>query len=175
MFRTLVSAWLSGEPREFFGFIRKHLANKVPSASALAGVASGACVSSAFATSPVRDAMHFLGITGRGADVASPLSYRLVSIFLPLFAAATTVYLVQKRLRARRRKLVARYAGISDGLEAGKREELAARVDLLERARQAGLLSESECEVKLQEVYAACSKSRMPAGVEEFIVKKLTS
>lgn len=166
---------LSGESKEFLSFIKKHLFNKVPSVSTLVGVAVGAYVSSVFATSPVRGMMATLGIINSSANVVSPLSYRLLSVFLPLFAAATTVYLVQKWLKSYRRRHIARYAEMAAGFDREKKEELASKLALLGRAKETGLLTESEYEAKLAGLYQTYTRTLLPPGVEEFILKKLTS
>lgn len=166
---------LSGESKEFLSFVKKHLFNKVPSMSALAGVAVGAYVSSVFTSSPVRGVMTSIGILGRDADVASPLALWLLSIFLPLFAAATTVYLVQKWLKSFRQKQIARYREMTARLDKPKQEELALKLELLEKAKEAGLITGSEYEAKLAGLYQGYTKTLLPPGVEEFILKKLTS
>lgn len=166
---------LSGETKEFFNFIKKHLFNKVPSASALAGVAAGAFVSSAFDTAPARSMMETFGIMGANADVVSPAAHRIFSVFLPLFAAATTVYVVQKWLKAYRKKQMARYALMAERLDNERKEELSSRLALLEKAKETGLLTGSEYDSKLSGLYHAYTKTILPPEVGEFIFRKLTS
>lgn len=166
---------LSGEPKEFLSFVKKHLFNKVPSVSALSGVVAGAYVSSVFTSSPVQGMMTAIGILGRNADIASPPALRLFSIFLPLFAAATTVYLVQKWLKSFRKKQIAKYREMTARLDKTRQEELASKLDLLEKAKETGLITGSEYEAKLAGLYQGYTKTLLPPSVEEFILKKLTS
>lgn len=167
---------LSGESRELLSFVTKHFFSKVPSMSALAGILMGAWVSSTFSTPPVRSMMALFGIMDGGAtgEVASPMAYRLFSIFLTLFAAAATVYAVQKALKSFRKRQLAKYAAASSRLEAEKLQELNAKLALLEEAKNSGLLTSSEHETKLGALYQGYM-GKLPTGVEEFIVKKLTS
>jgi len=169
-------ARLSGESRELMSFFAKHLSNKVPSASGLAGILAGAWVSSAFSTPPARSMMALLGIieNGRSASVASPLSYSLLSVFLPVFAAAATIYGAQKVLKAYRGKQLARYSEAASMLDPGQLSELKSKLALLEAARGKELLSKGEYETKLAVLYKGYT-GRLPSGVEEFIVRKLTS
>ncbi|CAG0931824.1 hypothetical protein PLCT1_01906 [Planctomycetaceae bacterium] len=167
---------LSVESRELLGFFARHLFNKVPSVSALSGILVGAWVSSAFSTPPARSAMALLGIleAGRNASVASPLSYSLLSIFLPLFLGATTIYAVQKALKAYRSGKLARYAEAASLLGPEKLSELKASLAVLDAAREKKLLNSGEYETKLAVLYKGYT-GRLPSGIEEFIVKKLTS
>lgn len=167
---------LSGESRELLSFFAKHLFNKVPSASALAGILMGAWVSSTFSTPPVRSMMALMGIleSGRSASVSSPLSYSLLSVFLPLFSGATTIYAVQKALKAYRGRKLTRYAEAASILDPERHCELKSKLAVLDAAREKGLLSSGEYETKLAILYKGYT-GRLPSGVEEFIVKKLTS
>jgi hypothetical protein len=168
--------WLSGESRELLSFVTKHFFNKVPSMSALAGILMGAWVSSTFSTPPVRSMMALFGILESGAkgEVASPLAYTLFSVFLTLFSAAATVYVVQKALKSYRKRQLAKYAAASSRLDAEKLPELNAKLALLEEAKNSGLLTSGEHETKLAALYQVYM-GKLPSGVEEFIVKKLTS
>lgn len=166
---------LSGEAREFLGFIKKHLFNKVPSVSTLSGVAVGASVSSALATSPAQGLMSSMGVMDSSAQVISPLAYRLLSISIPLFAAATTVYLVQKRLKTYRKKQISRHKKAAERLDEGLKKELSMKLTLLDQAKESGLLTEAEYESKLTGLYHAYTGKPLHPGVEEFILKKLTS
>jgi hypothetical protein len=165
---------VSGESKELMSFMTKHLFNKVPSVSALAGILMGAWVSSAFATSPIRSMMGLFGITGQGAHIASPLAGSLLSVFLPLFAAASTIYIAQKALKSYRKKQIGKYAEAASHLDREKLSELNSKLALLEEARNTGLLTGSEYEVKLAVLYQGYAGS-LPSSMGEFIVKKLTS
>ncbi|MCC6502027.1 MAG: hypothetical protein IT362_02685 [Deltaproteobacteria bacterium] len=167
---------LSGESRELMSFATKHFFNKVPSMSALSGILAGALVSSAFATSPVKSMMALFGIvnTDAGAKVASPVAHSLLSVFLPLFSAAATIYVAQKTLKSYRKKRLERYIEASSLLEKEKLSELASKRALLEEAKNKGLLTDGEYETKLAGLYQPHS-GKLPSGFQEFIVKKLTS
>ncbi|MBI2400201.1 MAG: hypothetical protein HYV23_03975 [Deltaproteobacteria bacterium] len=167
---------LSEESKELLSFVTKHFFNKVPSMSALAGIIMGALVSSTFSTPPVRSMMALFGIVGRdaGAAVASPLAYSLLSVFLPLFSAASTIYLVQKALKSYRKRQLVKYTAAASRLDDEKLSELGSRLALLEEAKNTGLLTAGEYETKTAVLYQSYT-GRLPSGVEEFIVKKLTS
>ena len=167
---------LSGESRELMSFVTKHFFNKVPSMSALSGILAGTLVSSAFATAPVKSMMALFGIVNTGAEgqVASPLAHSLLSVFLPLFAAAATIYIAQKTLKSYRKKRLGRFIAASILLEREELIELDSKRAILEEARSKGLLTDGEYETKLACLYQALS-GRQASGVQEFIVKKLTS
>ena len=167
---------LSGESKELLSFVTKHLFNKVPSMSAMAGILMGAWVSSNFTTPPVRSMMALFGIVnhGAGAEVASPLAYGLLSVFLPLFSAASTIYLVQKALKSYRKRQLAKYAEAATLIDREKLSELSSKLALLEEAKNTGLLTTGEYETKIAVLYQSYAGT-LPSGVEEFIVKKLTS
>lgn len=166
---------LSSEAREFLGFIKKHLFNKVPSVSTLSGVAAGAIVSSAITSSPMRAMMTSVGVIDASAGVISPVAYRILSVSIPLFAAAATVYAVQKRLKSYRKKQLTEYRQKADRLDEGSRRALDMKLVLLEQARENGLVNDGEYESKLSGLYHSYIGKTLPRGVEEFIVKKLTS
>lgn len=167
---------LSGESKELLSFVTKHLFNKVPSMSALAGILMGAWVSSTFSTPPVRSMMALFGIVNHGADpnVASPLAYSILSVFLPLFSAASTIYLVQKALKSYRKRQLAKYAEAASRLDSEKLFELGSKLALLEEAKNKGLLTTGEHETKTAVLYQSYTGT-LPSGAQEFIVKKLTS
>lgn len=167
---------LSGESKELLSFVTMHFFNKVPSMSTLAGIIMGAWVSSTFSTPPVRSMMALFGIieSGANSDVASPLSYSLVSVFLPLFSAAATIYLMQKALKSYRKKQLAKYADAASRLDVEKLSELGEKLALLEEARNKGLLTMGEYETKIAVLYQSYTGT-LPSGAQEFIVKKLTS
>lgn len=167
---------LSGESKELLSFMTKHLFNKVPSMSALAGILMGAWVSSTFSTPPVRSMMALFGIVDHGADsnVANPLAYSLLSVFLPLFAAAATIYLVQKALKSYRKKQLAKYAGAAARLDREKLSELKSKLALLEEAKNTELLTTGEYETKIAVLYQSYTGT-LPSSAQEFIVRKLTS
>jgi len=167
---------LSGESKELMSFVTKHFFNKVPSMSALSGILVGALVSSAFATSPVKSMMALFGIvnTDAAAEVASPAAHSLLSVFLPLFAAAATIYIAQNMLKSYRKKRLDRFIAASTLLGKEQLSELASKRALLEEAKNKGLLTDGEYETKLASLYQAHA-GKQASGVQEFIVKKLTS
>lgn len=167
---------LSGESKELLSFVTKHLFNKVPNMSAMAGILMGAWVSSTFSTPPVRSMMALFGIVnhGAGTEVASPLAYSLLSVFLPLFSAASTIYIVQKALKSYRKRQLAKYAEAASRLDSEKLSELGSKLALLEEAKSTGLLTTGEYETKIAVLYQSYTGT-LPSSVEEFIVKKLTS
>ena len=92
----------------------------------------------------------------------------------PLFAAAATIYIAQKTLKSYRKKRLGRFIAASILLERDELIELDSKRAILEEARSKGLLTDGEYETKLACLYQALS-GRQASGVQEFIVKKLTS
>jgi len=167
---------LSGETKELASFVAKHFFNKVPSASAVSGILAGAIVSSNFTATPVKSAMAVFGVVSAGNEggITSPLSYSLLSVFVPVLTGAATIYIVQKALKSYRKKRLLGYMEASSRLEKDKLAELASKRSLLEEARDKGLLTDGEYETKLAGIYRARACGHA-SGVQEFIVKKLTS
>ncbi len=166
-------ARLAKELRELFYFINKQVFKQIPSISAVGGILVGAWVSSTFTTSRVKGTLASFGVIKGGTHVVSPGTYRFLSIFLPIITAGITAYVIQKTLKTYREKQLdrnmARVASLGQEVQAEVRE----RLTLLEKAKEAGLLSAGEYQTKRANLYQAYSKA-LPSKIEEFIIKKLT-
>ncbi len=170
--RTVDRARLAREVVELGFYVRRQLLLQIPSISALAGIAIGSWVASTFTTSPIRGFLARRGLVEGGTHVVGSTTYRILSVLLPLAAMAVTAYVVQKGLKIRRERQLARDVSSVAQLAPEIRAQVTDRMAILEAARSAGLLSESEYETKrsvLYQSYARRSRSRL----EEFILNKL--
>ena len=90
--------------RAFWDQLKPHL---FPRASALAGLAVGWWVTQTYTDSHWRSALRSLGIGHGGTHVVSRGTYRAMSFWLPVLAAAVCAYLGDRLCRALTRKLAA--------------------------------------------------------------------
>ena len=75
-----------------------------PRVSALAGLAAGWWVASTYTDSHLRSIMSSVGIGGGGTHVVSGTTYRAMSFWLPILAAATCAYLGDRLARVIRHR-----------------------------------------------------------------------
>jgi hypothetical protein len=88
-----VSGWASREAHgltiAFWGQLRSHIFPKAP---ALVGMAVGWWIANTYTDSRVRSVLHSVGIGSGGTHVVSGSTFRAMSFWLPLFAAALCAY-----------------------------------------------------------------------------------
>jgi len=109
-----------------------------------------------------------------GTHVVSTTTYRLLSVALPILVTALTAYLVQKGLRRYRHiRLEGNRAYVAQ-LGNTVQDELRGKISILDKARDAGLISESEYQTKLAHLYQSYSRTN-PSKIEEIIMNKLES
>jgi hypothetical protein len=113
-----------------------------------------------------------VGIMKGGTHVVSNTTYKLLSIFLPLFATALTAYAVQKSMKNYRQKRLERDKAYVAQLGEKARAELQHKIGILDMAKEAGLLSESECDTKIANLYQSYSRSYR-SGLEDILFNKL--
>ncbi len=165
---------LARELGELFQYINKQVFNQIPGVSAISGLLIGSWVASTFTTSPLKGFLASWGLIRGGTRVVSTTTYSLLSISLPILAAALTAYIVQKAMKAFREKQLKRnMAGVA---QLGKevQSELQEKLNILEKAEEAGLVSESEYFRKKANLYQAYART-FPFKFQEFLIKKLTS
>lgn len=165
---------LKNEFKEFLYYLNRQVFNQIPSVSALAGILAGAWVVSTFTASPIKGTLAEWGFIQGGKHVVSSTTYKLLSVALPIAAASLTAYCVQKGLKAFREMQIelgeARAARLADKARA----ELQGKLNALEAAREAGILSWNEYRTKMANLYQPYLKK--PASkVEEIIVSKVTA
>ncbi len=163
---------IAQERKEVGRYLLKQLFNQIPGASAVAALLVGGWVASTFTTSPITATLASWGLMKGGTRVVSGGTYRFLSVLLPLFAAGTTAYSVQKLLRYFREKEMERNKVLAGQLGGELQAALHAKLDLLARAREAGLLSENEYFTKKANLYQTYSR-KLPEKVRELIINKL--
>src|SRR5574337_73343 len=160
-------AKMISESKVLLNFINRQVFNQIPSVSAVIGLLIGAWVSSTFTTSPVKAQLASWGFIKGGRHVVSAGSYRLMSIVLPILAIGVTAYVVQKALKVFRERQRERDMAKAAQLGKETQAELKEKLTLLGKAKEAGLISESEYSTKEANLYHAYSRI-LPPKIEEF-------
>ena len=170
----LDKAKLAQELRELFHYIYKQAFSQIPGVSAIAGLLVGSWVASTFTTSRFKGFLASWGLIKGGTRVVSTTTYSFLSISLPILAAALTAYIVQKAMKAYREKQLKRNMVWVAQLGKEVQAEIQEKLNILEKAREAGLVSASEYSTKKSNLYQAYSKTSA-FTFQEFLTKKLTS
>ena len=165
------AAW-ARELREIAYHTKKQLFSQIPGVSAIAGILVGFWVASTFTNSPVKGVLSSLGIMKGGTHVVSNTTYKFLSVFLPLFATALTAYAVQKSMKNYREKRMERDKAFVAQLGEKVRADLRQKLSILEMAKEAGLLSESECDTKIANLYQSYSRNDL-SSLEDILFKSL--
>ena len=109
---------LADEGRELGTAVGRQLHSRLaPRASALAGLAAGWWVASTYTDSHLRSIMSSVGIGRGGTHVVSGTTYKAMSFWLPILAAATCAYLGDRLARAVRQRYE---SGTSDSAVTGR-------------------------------------------------------
>jgi len=164
---------LAKEAKEMSRFLVSQLYKQIPGVSGITAMMVGAWVASTFTTSPWRAALSRWGLMKGGKHYVSGWTYNILSVGLPILTAAATAYLVQKLLKQYREKQMER--NIVKVSHMGKEVQslVNERLAILEKAREADLLSLSEYHTKKAVMYASYSRI-LPEQVESLIVNKLS-
>ena len=170
----LDKAKLAQELRELFHYINKQVFRQIPGVSAIAGLLVGSWVASTFTTSRFKGFLASWGLIKGGTRVVSTTTYSFLSISLPILAAALTAYIVQKAMKAYREKQLKRNMARVAQLGKEVQAEIQEKLNILEKAREAGLVSASEYSTKKSTLYQAYSRASA-FKFQEFLIKKLTS
>ena len=165
---------LAKELGELFHSINQQIFNQIPGVSAIAGLLVGSWVASTFTTSPFRGFLASWGIIKGGSRVVSTTTYSFLSIALPILAAAITAYIVQKAMKVFREKQLYKNKALVAQLGNAIQSEIGEKINILKRAEQMGLLSESEYHTKTANLYQTYARS-FPFKFQEFLIKKLSS
>ncbi len=171
--KKMDKAKLNKEFRELAFYLNKQVFSQIPSVSAISGLVVGSWVVSNFTTSPLRGYLASWGLMKGGTHVVSSTTYKFLSVFLPIMATAVTAYLVQKAMKNYREKRLQRDLARVAQLSKEDQAELRDKMDILDRAREAGLISESEFHTKkasLHQSYARTNSSK----IEEFFIDKIS-
>jgi hypothetical protein len=163
------AAW-ARELREIAYYIKKQLFSQIPGVSTIGGILVGYWVASTFTNSPIKGTLSSLGLMKGGTHVVSDTAYKFLSVFLPLFATALTAYAVQKNMKKYREKRLERDKALVEQLGDKVRTDLQQKIGILNLAKEAGLLSESECDTKIANLYQSYSRNDR-SGLENILFK----
>lgn len=160
------------EGKELSKVLSRQIFNRIPGVSAIAGLIVGAWVASTFTTSPVKATLARWGFIEGGRHVVSSPMYRFLSVVLPVLVAAVTAYVVQKIMKNHREQRMQR--DIAEVSRLGKDVQAAVNGNLgiLEKARDAGLLSPGEYLAKKADLYATYSRPLSPK-IRDLLISKL--
>jgi len=162
------------EGKELSAFLARQAFNQIPGMSAVAALIVGGWVASTFTTSPVRAFLSRWGLLKGGRHVVSGGTYRLLSIVLPILAAAVTAYAVSKILKIVREQQMQqnmiKVSQLGEEVQALVNDRLA----ILEKAKEAGLLSAGEHLTKKANLYN--EYARIPSSqITDLLIGKLAS
>lgn len=171
--KKMDKARLAKEFRELAYYINKQFFSQIPSVSAIAGLLVGSWVVSTFTTSPIKGVLASWGLMKGGTHVVSSTTYRFLSVFLPIFATAVTAYIVQKALKTYREKRLER--DMAWVAQSGKEVQsgLQDKLNILDKAKEAGLISESEYHTKKASLYQSYSRTSS-SKIEDFFINKIS-
>jgi hypothetical protein len=167
-------AKLTKEFIEIVYHMKKQLFNQIPGVSAIVGILVGSWVASTFTNSPIKGYLSSWGLMKGGTHVVSTTTYRFLSVFLPVIVTAITAYIVQKVLKTYREKQLEENMAHVAQLGQKVQSELSDKMSILDKAKEAGLISENEFRTKMANLYQAFSRNSH-AGLKEIIIKKLES
>ncbi len=172
--KNIDRAKLAKESKEIAFHVNKQLFSQIPGVSAIVGLLVGSWVASTFTNSPIKGYLSSWGLMKGGTHVVSTTTYRFLSVFLPIIVTAITAYLVQKALRIYRQKglerNMAHVAQLGQEVQSGLRDKMS----ILDKAKEAGLISDNEYQTKIANLYQAYSRNDH-SRIEEIIIKKLAS
>jgi hypothetical protein len=165
-------AELAKELGEFAYHTKKVLFSQIPGVSAIVGLVAGSWVAGTFTSSPVKGFLSSHGLMKGGTHVVSATTYKFLSVLLPVLAIAVTAYVVQKAMKAYREKQLQRNMAYVPLLKEEVRAELQAKIDILDKAKETGLISESEHRTKMATLYQSYFRSEL-TKIEEIIINKI--
>ncbi len=163
---------LAKESKEIAYHLNKQLFSQIPGVSAIVGLAVGSWVASTFTNSPIKGFLSSWGLMKGGTHVVSTTTYRFLSVFLPLIVTAITAYIVQKVLKTYREKRLERNMAHVTQLGQEVQSELRDKMRILEKAKEAGLISDNEYQTKVSNLYQSYCRT-YHSKIEEIIIKKL--
>ncbi len=163
---------LAREFREIAYHTNKQLFSQIPGVSTIVGLLVGSWIASTFTNSPIKGFLSSWGLMKGGTHVVSTTTYRFLSVFLPIIATAITAYIVQKALKTYREKRLEKNMVQVAQLGQEAQSELRDKMSVLDKAKEAGLISESEYQTKIANLYQSYSRN-YHSKIEEIIIKKL--
>jgi len=165
---------LAKEFKEIAYHTNKQFFSQIPGVSAIVGIMVGSWIASTFTNSPIKGFLSSWGLMKGGTHVVSTTTYRFLSVFFPVMATAITAYIVQKVLKTYREKRLEKNR--ADVAELGQevQTELSDKMSILDKAKEAGLISDGEYQTKIANLYQSYSRN-YHSKLEEIIIKKLES
>jgi len=162
------------EGKELSAFLARQAFNQIPGMSAVAALIVGWWVASTFTTSPIRAFMAKWGLLKGGTHVVRGSTYRFLSFILPILVAAVTAYVVNKILKVVReqqiQKNMIKISQLGEEVQAFINDKLS----ILEKAKEAGLVSEGEYLTKKANLYN--EYARIPSSqITDLMIGKLTN
>jgi cell division protein FtsL len=165
---------LAQEFKEIAYQMNRQLFSQIPGVSAIVGILVGSWVASTFTNSPIKGYLSSWGLMKGGTHVVSTTTYRFLSVILPIIVTAITAYIVQKALKTYREKRLEGSMAHVAQLGQEVQSELRDKMSILDKAKEAGLISENEYQTKMANLYQAYSRNDH-SSIEEIIIKKLES
>ncbi len=172
--RKMDKAKFAKELSDLTYYINRQLFLQIPSVSAISGIVVGSWIASTFTTSPFKAFLSKWGVMKGGTHVVSSTTYKFLSVFFPLIATAVTAYLVQKGMKNYREKRLAKDMAYVAQLGKEVQSELQDKMNILDKAKAAGLVSESEYHTKKAALYQTYSRPST-SKIEEFLINKMSS
>lgn len=170
--KNMDRARLAKEFKEFAYHLNRQFFSQIPGVSAIAGLLVGSWVASTFTNSPIKGFLSQWGLMKGGTHVVSTTTYRFLSVFLPVIATAITAYMVQKAMKTYREKRLEKNMTLVEQLGQEVQSELRGKIFILDKAKEAGLISENEYQTKISNLYQSYCRTHH-SSLEEIIIKKL--
>src|SRR5512135_644651 len=150
---------LAKEFKEIAYHMNKQLFSQIPGVSAIVGILVGSWVASTCTNSPIKGYLSSWGLMKGGTHVVSTTTYRFLSVVLPIIVTAITAYIVQKALKAYREKQLEENMAYVAQLGQEVQSGLHGKMSILDKAKEAGLISDNEYQTKMANLYQAYSRS----------------
>jgi hypothetical protein len=163
---------LAREFREIAYHTHKQFFSQIPGVSAIAGLVVGSWVASTFTNSPIKGFLSSWGLMKGGTHVVSTTTYKFISVFLPISATVITAYIVRKGLKTYREKRLERNMAYVAQLGQEVQSEMRDKLSILDKAKEADLISDNEYRTKKATLYQFYSRD-FHSRLEEIIIKKL--
>ena len=170
--KTMDKARFQKEMKDLAYYLNRQVFSQIPSVSAISGIVVGSWVVSTFTTSPLRGFLASWGLMKGGTHVVSSTAYKVLSVFLPILATAVTAYVVQKALKNYRERRLQRDIAAVARLAKEVQDEVQDKMNILEKARESGLISESEFQTKTAGLYQSYTRAQS-SKLEEFFINKI--
>lgn len=165
---------LTKELGELFFYVKRQLLSQIPSISGVAGLAVGAWVASTFTTSPFKGFLASWGFIEGGTHVVTERTYKFLIVGLPILATAVTAYFVHKLLTTYRKRQLKREIARVVQLENSVQTAIQVKMQILESAKDAKLISAREFDIKQLNLYQSYTRTNS-AKVKQIVLDRISS